>query len=463
MDSSNETVKAPHRVCLLMAGGAGKRLWPSSRLLNPKPLLPLSSGRSLINETVSLLSRRARDITVLVGAAQEAAFRSHIDSSVSARVEIAAEPLSRNTAPAIALGIMRAMPDIEEDEDIIFIVSPSDHHVGDKDGFLKAVETAVAAAEKGFIVTIGIKPNRPETGYGYIQKGDAAEGAPQGVFKIGRFVEKPDLRTARRYVKQSFLWNSGIFVFRGRVMLEEIKKHAPGVFSAVRRSLSKEDSYGADTASYAKSPNISIDFAVMEKTELGAVVPASFEWDDVGSWESVYKLAKKDSDGNAVSGGAVVLNSKNCLVRSSGERVVAAEGLKGLVIVDEGDAVLVSDMKRAGKVKDVVDEVVARGGGSEASRPLRTERAWGSERMIEKGGGFSVRSVHVSAKMDYQPQANASRVVVLEGEAVAILGGKSVTLAEGDLLEAPDGVPLRVKNGGKLPLRLLEISFNEDG
>ncbi len=441
-----------------MAGGDGKRLWPSSRRFYPKPLFSLQGRDSLLRGAVGLFSSLdfLSEITVLAGAPHEKALRSHLGP---VKAHISTEPLSRNTAPAITLGVMSVLREFEEeDEDAIFVVSPSDHLIGNKKQLSHALKTAIAAAEKGLIITIGATPTRPETGYGYIEKGVDTDDGSGKVFKIKQFVEKPNLQTARKYVKDSFLWNCGIFVFKGRVMMEEMKKHAPKVFSSVRKALSKENSFGVtDAESYARSPNISIDCAVMEKTDLGAVIPASFGWNDVGSWESVYNLSEKDSSGNALSGDVVIQESENCLVRGDG-RLVVVHGLKDVAIVSEQDALFVSDIKSSGEIKSVVDTLISEK-RPEALRPFSSRHGWGSEETIEKGCGFSVKSVTVEKKMEYEPDPPAGRLIVLEGEATATLANKSVVLSEGDLLEIPEDVPLRVKNGGKSVLRLLEISF----
>ncbi len=469
MDDSNKTEKS-RVVFLLMAGGSGKRLWPASRLMYPKPLFHPRGGRSLIGAAIERIASFGGlpEINLLVGASHEKAFRSHINriDPGSARVGFAVEPLSRNTAPAITMGVMRVLRELGEDEeDVIFAVFPSDHFIGDRDGFHNALKTAIAAAESGLIVTIGIEPTRPETGYGYIQRGEAlkTDAASGEVFKIKRFAEKPGISTARKYVAKSFLWNCGIFVFKGRVMIEEIKKHAPDVFSAVRKSLSREDFAAvADAGSYARAPDISIDFAVMEKTELGAVVPASFDWSDIGSWDAVYDLSEeKSADGNVVSGDVVLENSENCLVRGD-RRLIVGNGLKGIVIVDDGDALLVSDIGRSGEVKAVVDGLIRRK-RTEAVRPPRAEHRWGSEELIEKGRGFSAKRVQILQRMEYEPQTCSGRIIVLEGKALATFAEKSVTLSAGDLLELPDDIPARIKNGGQTPLRLLEISFEDQG
>ena len=331
---------------------------------------------------------------MLAGAAQEEAFRSHIDGmdTGGARVRLSSEPVSRNTAPAIALGAMRALDlageEDDEDADVVVAALPSDHFVGDGKEFKRALSAAVSAAKKGFIAVIGVQPTRPETGYGYIKRG-AAAGA--GVFNVGGFTEKPDAETAAGYVEDGFLWNCGIFVFRARVMIDEIKKHAPEVFAAVRGAVSKQDSYGLpDRQRYVRSPDISIDYAVMEKTDLGAVVPAGFEWSDVGSWRAVYDILKKGKGGNVVKGDAVVENSEDCLVLAGGGRLVAAGGLKDIAVVDEGDALLVADMNSPESVKALATRLAA-DKRPEAFLPAQREYKWGAETEIESGEGFSVR------------------------------------------------------------------------
>ena len=463
-----KTAENLRTVYLLMAGGMGKRLWPLSRALHPKPLLRPNLERSLMENAVSLISscRPSPEITVLAGTEQENAIRAHIDGmdTGGARVSFAPEPLSRNTACAIALGAMRAIDltdgDEDEDRDAVIVALPSDHLIGNPKAFASALRTAEQAAGEGLIAVIGIKPSSPETGYGYISKGK--ETVSHGAFKIEKFVEKPDTKEARNCIKEGFLWNCGIFVFRARVMLDEIKKHAPEVFSAARKALSKSDSFGVpDRDSYALSPDISIDYAVMEKTTLGVVVPGRFQWNDVGSWRAVYDILD-NKEGNVTRGDAVVKNSDGCLVLSGGGRLVAASGLQNIAIVDEGDAVLVADINRPDGVREVVDHLT-REGRPEASRPSRRRHGWGTDREIENGRGFSVKSVHIDKKMEYMPDGSARHIVVLEGEARITLANKSVTLSGGDMVEVPEGVSARVKNSAGSTLRLLEIAFEKQG
>ncbi len=347
---------------VIMAGGSGTRFWPLSRKARPKQFLPLTSDRALITETAARLDGVAprSDCFVVCGQVHAAPAAKLIPGLPKANVLV--EPEARNTAPAIALATAhvaaRAM-------DGILVLLPSDQHVSDIPGFHAALKEAVAAAKNGHIVTLGIKPSRPETGYGYIKVGGALPDAPPSARKVAAFVEKPNLETAKQYVSAGdYLWNAGIFIFRADVMLAAFAKHMPEVARALGVLLPT-----IGTAKYAATlkkvfptmPAISIDYGVAEKANNIAVVPGDFGWSDVGSFHALPEVRPADANGNVVSGDAIVIDSKNCVVIGGDgrKRPVAVVGMTDTVVVDAGDAILVLPREKSQDVRKVVEALKA--------------------------------------------------------------------------------------------------------
>jgi mannose-1-phosphate guanylyltransferase/mannose-1-phosphate guanylyltransferase/mannose-6-phosphate isomerase len=339
---------------VILSGGAGTRLWPLSRGRRPKQMLALAGTESMLRQT----ARRVADpalfaAPVIVASAAQA---DAIEAEVPEAATLILEPAPRNTAPAIALAALDAAPDD------VLLVLPSDHLIADAEGFRAAVRRALPYARDGWIVTFGMTPDRPETGYGYIQRGRALA---DGVFEAARFVEKPDRATAEGWLAQGgYDWNGGIFLMRADAVTEGLAAHAPDMADAVRRAVAGRTTDGKRTLPEAQafkaSPAQSIDYALMEKAARVAVVPVSVGWSDIGSWAALHEVAARDADGNAVSGEALVLGSSGCLVRSDGP-LVAVVGVTDLVIVATADAVLVVPRGEAQRVKEVVDRLKQEG------------------------------------------------------------------------------------------------------
>jgi mannose-1-phosphate guanylyltransferase/mannose-6-phosphate isomerase len=333
---------------VILAGGAGTRLWPLSTIEKPKHLLPLLGSRTLFEQTLDRFGDRfggqfAAPI-IVANRAQEADLRAVASESAT----IILEPCKRDSAAAIALAACFA------DEDELLLVAPSDHHIGDVAAFHAAIELARPAAEVGRIVTFGIEPDQPATGFGYI-----AAGEGDGVRPVARFVEKPPLERAQAMLDQGgHYWNAGIFLASARTWREELHRHAPAILAAAREALDKAERDGSvihvDEQSFAASPAKSIDYAVMEHSDRVSVVPVSMGWSDIGSWQSLVEASEKDDAGNALSAGALALDCKDILVRTSGPRV-AAIGVEGLVIVATPDAVLVMKPEEAQRVRDAAE------------------------------------------------------------------------------------------------------------
>jgi mannose-1-phosphate guanylyltransferase/mannose-1-phosphate guanylyltransferase/mannose-6-phosphate isomerase len=339
---------------VILCGGAGTRLWPLSRAARPKQMLAVGGEESLLRRTAARVADPALFAPpVAVGAAAQAeAIAGEIDNPGA----LILEPAPRNTAPAIALAALNAAPDA------VLLVLPSDHLIADAAGFRDAVRRALPFARDGWIVTFGMAPDRPETGYGYIRR---AEAIGDGVFRAARFVEKPDAATAAAYLAEGgYDWNGGIFLLRASAVIEGLAAHAPDILAAARRSAEGQAREGIrivpEANAFGAAPARSIDHALMEKAEKVAVVPVSIGWSDIGSWDALYEALAKDAAANAIAGDAVALDASGCLIRSEGP-LVAAIGVADLVIVATGDAVLVVPRGEAQRVKEIVDSLPKEG------------------------------------------------------------------------------------------------------
>jgi len=342
---------------VILCGGSGTRLWPLSRAARPKQMLALAGPDSLLRQTVARVGDpRVFAAPVAVGAAAQA---DAIAREVEQLGALILEPAQRNTAPAIALAALNAAGDD------VLLVLPSDHLIADAEGFREAVRRALPFAREGWIVTFGMAPDRPETGYGYIRRG-AAIG--DGVFAAERFVEKPDAETAVRYLADGgYDWNGGIFLLRADVAIEGLRTHAPEILAAAREAFDRAARDGVrivpEAAAFRAAPSQSIDYALMEKAGKVAVMPVSIGWSDIGSWDALHDRLPHDEDGNAIAGDVVALDARGCLIRSDGP-VIAAIGVNDLVIVATADAVLVVPRDQAQRVKEIVDALGKDGRGS---------------------------------------------------------------------------------------------------
>lgn len=342
---------------VIMAGGSGTRFWPLSRKARPKQFLPLASKAPLITDTAARLKGLAsvKDIFVVCGPLHAKAAAKLVKGLPKKNLLV--EPVARNTAPAIALAAVNVAA---RDPEGILVVLPSDHHVADVPGFKKVLAEAARIAQGGHIVTLGIKPHRPETGYGYIQVGGALEG---GGNAVQAFKEKPDVETAAAYMESGqYLWNAGIFVFRADVILKAFAQHMPEMqkgLDALRKAVGKRTYAGVLKRVFPKLPSISIDYGVMEKASNIAVLPGDFGWSDVGSFAAIPEVRPTDAKGNVVSGEAIVVDSQGCVVLAD-KRPVAVVGLTDVVVVDAGDAILVVPKDKSQDVRKVVEELKAR-------------------------------------------------------------------------------------------------------
>lgn len=340
---------------VIMAGGGGTRFWPVSRAKTPKQLLDLSGDGIMINQTVERLEKISPDLIYVVTATDQ---KDGVINALSGRVkekDVICEPFAKNTAACIGYAAVRI---VKEHGDGIMAVSPSDAFVKDEKGYAKTLKTAVLAAESGALVTIGIKPAFPATGYGYIKCGDG-----DVVKKVERFVEKPDLKSAESYLKQGMLWNSGVFVFKASAILDEIKVFIPDLYAALIELsdfIGAEDEALAAERAYNKIPSVSIDYGVMEKTDKALVVKGDFGWSDVGSFDALGSMLGNDACGNVIRGDALTVDTKNSVIFSE-KSFVATLGVKDVIVAVTDDAVLVCDKSRAQEIKSLVDKLKEQG------------------------------------------------------------------------------------------------------
>ncbi len=442
---------------VILSGGSGTRLWPLSRESHPKQFLPLLGERSLLQMTWLRLHGLPGAQSPLVVANEEHRFMvaEQLRQVGATPMALILEPVGRNTAPAIAVAALSAMAG---GADPVLLVLPSDHVIADEAAFRAAVMQALPAAEAGSLVTFGIVPTAPETGYGYI---NAATG--EGVRPVLAFVEKPDALTAERYLASGeYFWNSGMFVFLASRYIEELQRNQPGMVALAREALAKStrdaDFLRLDPASFAACPADSIDYAVMEKTDRAAVLPIDVGWNDVGSWSALWSVVEQDGQGNAHRGDVIARDCHDTLVVSD-KRLVALIGLSDMVVIDTDDAVLVAHKDRVQEVKDIVATL------KKSQRPQVTwhrkvYRPWGSYDGIDSGERFQVKRIVVKPGASLSLQMHHHRAehwIVVRGTAQVTCGEKVFLLAENESTFIPLGSRHRLANPGKQPLELIEV------
>lgn len=446
-------------VPVLLSGGSGTRLWPLSREAYPKQFIPLIGEHSLLQQTALRLRGLPGAETPLVVANEEHRFvvAEQLRQVGAAPSALLLEPMGRNTAPAIAVAALQAMA---AGDDPVLLVLPSDHVIRDEAGFRAAVLAALPAAEQGALVTFGIVPTAPETGYGYIKAAASAEG---GARAVERFVEKPDLATAESYLASGeYFWNSGMFAFRASRYLEELGKTQPAMIERARDALARgkrdSDFLRLDRESFAACPSDSIDYAVMERTQAARVLPIDVGWNDVGSWSALWEVAEQDGDGNAHRGDVLAQDCRNTLALGD-KRLVALLGLEDVVVVDTDDAVLVAHRDRVQQVKDIVTRL------KQAERPQATwhrkvYRPWGSYDSVDNGTRFQVKRIVVKPGAALSLQMHHHRAehwIVVSGTARVTCDDKVFTLSENQSTYIPLGSRHRLENPGKMPLELIEV------
>lgn len=445
---------------VVLSGGSGSRLWPLSRAAYPKQFLPLCSGYSLVQDTVRRLAGSVASETPIFVTANDQRFllADQVQSLGLNGANIILEPARRNTAPAIGLACLAAAL---RNPKAVLLVLPSDHHIENVDAFQQVLSTANQAAEAGNLVTFGVVPSKPETGYGYI-KADHSSSS-DGWYSISAFVEKPNLDVAKRYLDSGdYYWNSGMFAFRADVYLEELKKHNPAMFKAVEAAWAARqedlDFIRVGEQEFADCPEDSIDYAVMEKTDKAVVIPLDSGWSDVGSWQSLWEVQNKDEQGNVLVGDVLTQDTENTMVYAD-SRMVACLGLKNITIVETADAVLVADINQVQKVKDIV-KLIESSGRSEHEFHREVHRPWGRFDSVDAGGRYQVKRITVKPGARLSTQMHHHRAehwVVVQGTARVLRGDEVLLLSENQSVYIPLGERHYLENPGKIPLEIIEI------
>ena len=445
---------------LILSGGSGTRLWPVSRKNLPKQFLELAGKGTLFQQAIAR-TRQLPDVAVPIVVASEDHRFLAADQLLEGDIKgatIVLEPLARNTAPAIALGALQAL---QRDADAVLLVLPADHLIGDTAAFVEAVKQAMPLAEQGWLVTFGIRPDRPDTGFGYIRR---AETVDAHGYRVEQFVEKPDLATAESYLADGgYDWNSGMFLFKAARYLEELAAHAPAMLGAVREAYAKAttdlDFVRIDRDAFALVPDDSIDYAVMERTRRAAVIPVSCAWSDIGSWSALWLTGGKDADGNLREGDTMAVDTHNSLLRSHERHLLATVGVDDLIVVTTPDATLVAHRDAAQDVKKIVERLKA-AGRSEHSLHRVVYRPWGSYDSLEEGERFQVKRIVVKPGAALSLQKHHHRAehwIVVSGTAEVTCDDKVFLLGENQSTYIPLGSKHRLRSPGKVALELIEV------
>ncbi len=446
---------------LILSGGSGTRLWPVSREAYPKPFIKLADGRSLLQKTLDRLVPLGDLEEVVTVTNREHFFATRDEYNLSAlnsRHFFVLEPCARNTAPAVAVGVLAAAA--RHGGDAVVLVLPADHLVADAEAFAACARHAERLAEQGHLVTFGVPPVYPETGFGYIERGEALDG---GSYRVERFTEKPTLETAEAMIRSGrFYWNSGMFCFRADAFLSQLSQLAPEIHAGAVQCWDgcddKDDHVHLSQELFGKIPDISVDYAVMERSDRVAVVPATFAWSDVGSWKAVSELTPPDQSGNRKQGEAMFVDSRNCYVQSD-SRMIAAVGVEGLTIIDTPDALLVASQDRIQDVKKVALQLKL------AHHPThllhRTViRPWGSYTVLEEGAGFKIKRIVVKPGASLSLQMHYHRSehwIVVSGTAKVVNGEQQMLVRTNESTFIPAGHKHRLENPGRVDLVMIEV------
>ena len=449
---------------VILSGGSGSRLWPLSRAGYPKQFLALhgNTDTTMLQATAMRASGPAFSAPLLV-CNEEHRFivAEQLRQADIQPSDIILEPVGRNTAPAVAVAALRLSM---HNPEALMLVMPSDHVILDEAAFHEAVETAAGAAREGALVTFGITPSTPETGYGYIQRGEDWGTGQQGrAYRVSRFVEKPDLETAQSYLASGdYAWNSGIFLFTAATYLDALERLQPGMLEAAREALERSDQdmtfCRLDAEAFAAAPSDSIDYAVMERVEKAAVVPVDMGWSDLGAWSALWEIEDKDGEGNVTRGDVLLHDTSNSYVHAD-HAMVAVSGLDNVIVVATDDAVLVVDRHNAQNVKQLVERLKAEGRG-EHNLHTMVHRPWGCYRGIDLGDRHQVKRITVkpgeqlSLQMHYH---RAEHWIVASGTARVTVGDKQYLLRENESTYIPMGDVHRLENPGKVPLDIIEV------
>ncbi len=446
---------------VILAGGSGTRLWPLSRELYPKQMLCLTNEHTMLQNTLLRLKDLNSIEDPIIVCNQEHRFMAaeQLRQIEVKPFSILLEPVGRNTAPAICVAALHALA---HGQDPVLLVLPADHVIENISNFHNAIERGGAHASKGDLVTFGIVPDSPETGYGYIKKGRSMGDVSQA-FVLDSFFEKPDLETARGYLDSgNFCWNSGMFMFKASAIVGELEHFAPGIVKSCRQAMERGvqdlDFFRLDNDSFAQSPSDSIDYAVMEHTQRGVMIPFEAGWNDLGSWNALWKTGTKDENANVIKGDVLLSDVKNSYLFAE-SRLVAAVGVDDLVVVETKDAVLVASREKVKDVKALVGELRNQG-RIEALGHRKVYRPWGCYESVDDSERFQVKRITVKpgAKLSLQKHYHrAEHWTVVSGTAIITKGEEEFLLKEDESVYIPLGVMHRMENPGRVPLELIEV------
>jgi len=455
----SKTIKA-----VVLAGGSGSRLWPLSRQQLPKQFLKLDGDSSLLESTITRLQPlvETEDVWVVTG-------EKH--ASGEAYTELAAynqilEPVGRNTAPAIALAAALLMD--QTGDDPVMVVLPADHIIKRPEVFRTVLQQAVDVANTGQLVTFGIKPDRPDTGFGYIETKIAKSEVDSPALSVKRFTEKPDAVTAEQFLAQgNYFWNSGMFVWRASVILDEIRAWIPeldAVLQRMRTAWENGESWqDVVQQQFVDMPDISIDYGVLEHSEKVSLIPCDIDWSDVGSWDAVYEISTADEHGNVLDGDVIAIDCADSLLRGK-ERLLAAVGLKDMIVVETADAILLARRGDSQRVREVVEQLKARG-SREHIEHLTVRRPWGSYTVLEDhDSGYKMKRIEVTPGHSLSLQRHQHRSehwVVVAGTATVTRGEETFTVSKNESTYIPIGVKHRLQNRGRIPLQIVEVQVGE--
>ncbi len=464
---SDQLISDKELIPVILSGGSGSRLWPLSRSSYPKQYLNLDKKNnfSLLQNTYLRLEGLENLSNPIIISNQEQRFIvSEQMKGINVQPKsIILEPFGKNTAPAITLAALKSL---EGNNDPFLLILSSDHKINDEESFKKVIRYGLNHANKGRIVTFGVVPDNPATGYGYIESFEELS-KEKNSSKIKKFIEKPNSETAKKLItNNNYFWNSGIFLFKSSVVLKELERFEPKILNACKEAINKGsidlDFFRINEKAFLECPKIPFDIAVMEKTSLGTVLRFQSDWDDIGSWKSVWENSAKDKLGNAVKGRVIIENSQNCYLRSE-SRLIAGIDLKDLIIVETNDAILVSNKESSQKVKELVEDL-NKNNISEASLNKKSFRPWGCFTNIEKGNSWQVKKLEIKPNSSISLQMHHHRSehwIVVNGQAKVEINQKISILNKNESIYIPKGSKHRLSNPRKTPLILIEVQSGE--
>ncbi len=446
---------------IILSGGSGTRLWPLSRSLNPKQFLNLVDDFSLFQKTALRTKNEDlfHDPVVVCNNEHRFIAAEELQKINITPKLIILEPMGRNTAPAITVAALNA---VENDNDDLILVMPSDHIIQDEKAFIHSVQSSLKAAQDGYLITFGIVPNNPETGYGYIKRSAKLENF-DNIFAVEKFIEKPKKDVAETFVKDGgYFWNSGIFMFKASTYLEVLRQLENNIFihccGAYNKAIKDLDFVRLFAEDFEKCQNISVDYAVMEKAKKVAVVPISVGWSDVGNWQALSEITPKDKDGNNLIGDVVALKTKDCYINSK-NNLITAIGVKNLIIIALKDATLIANKDNAQDVKELF-EILKKHKRAECDSHTKVLRPWGSFETIDVSDRFKVKRITVKPKSSLSLQMHNHRAehwVIVKGTAHITCGSKEFVMTEDESTYIPVGKKHRLENKGQIPLEIIEV------